>query len=435
MPVYVDSNASGENNGTSWTDAFTSILSADGGGSTAGDEVWVASDHSEDVGSGTTTIDFSAATLTAPIKVISVNSGTDAYEAGAAITTSTGSIIFAGPCVYFFGLDVSTTGTLFLCGGSNSDFHRYEDCTLTSTGTGYYTYTSADSLVEIVNCTLDNFEYIYGARKIVLVRSCTFANVPANGYIANTTTQLVLATFEDCDMSAEADIVDTMGGANGQVIITLRRCKLHASYNLIRSGGAAAIGDSVTLENCAAGTISAAPRGITGRVDYRGTCVEDVTNFRSGGASDGDTPYSLKLVATTNTTEVFQPVCTREIPIWVEAGDSQTVTVYFAGASDRDDDELWIEVHSPNETDSPNTTAQGRFQSTRCDPNATPAALSRSASTTWDGAGTGIDGGTGQQYAQVTINPAVAGWCIVRACLANKASGATVYVDPFPVVA
>ena len=45
--IYVDSGASGANDGTSWADAFASLASADGAGSSAGDDVYVANTHSE----------------------------------------------------------------------------------------------------------------------------------------------------------------------------------------------------------------------------------------------------------------------------------------------------------------------------------------------------------------------------------------------------
>ena len=72
---FVDSNAIGANNGTSWTDAWTDIESAET--VPAGSEVWVASDHSQTVPASTTMqLYFSNSTDVNRVRIISVNSAT-----------------------------------------------------------------------------------------------------------------------------------------------------------------------------------------------------------------------------------------------------------------------------------------------------------------------------------------------------------------------
>lgn len=420
----------------------------------AGDIIRGAHDHSEDFGVSKD-LDFAAGTDAAPIKLVSVNRSTEAYQAGCAIqcTTINHYLGWKGNIrVYGFSSE-GNIGTK-ICNEGPVKLQEFHDCTfkhLRTAATGYVLTTGAQAYqsgkrTRLVACTFDWSANTSGTLSGVIRQTGSlYQEIIAPIFSAGSgSTPGALVEHEDnatyanvgrCLITdADVSFMSTNELLGSQDLnLTLARCKLPASW-VLRSSWTDARG-IVQLENCEDGTISVPALGLAGYSDYYGTCMTDQVRFRTDGASDGSTPYSFALVATTNTTEIFQPVCTPDMAIWVEAGDSQTVRVYFAGASDRDDDELWIEVHSPNETDSPNTTAQGRYQSTRCDPNATPSALSRSGSTTWDGAGTGTDGGTGQQYAQVTINPAVAGWVVVRACLANKASGATVYVDPFPVVA
>lgn len=420
----------------------------------AGDIILCAHDHSEDFGASKT-LNFAAGTDALPIKIISVNRSTEAYQAGCTIqcTSANATLSWQGN-IRVHGVTSASNLSNFLAAEGPVKLQEFYDCTfkqLRTTALNYVVLCGVQSYqsgkrTRLVNCTYDWSSNTSGALTTVHKQTGSlYAEIIAPTFAPGSgSTPGALVEHEDnatygnvgrC-LITDAD-VSFMGTTEllgtQDLNLTLARCKLPASW-VLRSSWSDARG-IVQLENCEDGTISVPALGLAGYSDYYGTCMTDQVRFRTDGATDGSTPYSFALVATTNTTEIFQPVVTPDMAIWVEAGDSQTVTVYFAGASDRDDDELWIEVHSPNETDSPNTTAQGRFQSTRCDPNATPAALSRSASTTWDGAGTGTDGGTGQQYAQVTINPAVAGWVVVRACLANKASGATVYVDPFPVVA
>jgi len=68
-PYYVDDGAGGANDGTSWTDAWTSYASADSVVG-PGEIVYVASSHDEDI--GTVTLDHTSSTSAAnPARIIS----------------------------------------------------------------------------------------------------------------------------------------------------------------------------------------------------------------------------------------------------------------------------------------------------------------------------------------------------------------------------
>jgi hypothetical protein len=179
--------------------------------------------------------------------------------------------------------------------------------------------------------------------------------------------------------------------------------------------------------DCAAGTITVPRVGPQKVASYYGTLSALTTHYRTGGADDGPTTnaYSWEMVSSANSRELVNPLVGPEIKVWVPTG-SRTVRLYLASAADKDNDEFWIDVHSPSEAGS--ATAQGRYQTTRCGLLSTPAALDRSASTDWTGANTGTDGSTGQQKIDVTINPTVEGWVTVIPHLAKAST--TVYVDP-----
>ena len=75
---YVDDTATGANDGSSETDAWTSFLSSDGAGTSAGDIIRVAHTHDEII-SGSSNPDWSGGTNANPIRIISVDFSDDSY--------------------------------------------------------------------------------------------------------------------------------------------------------------------------------------------------------------------------------------------------------------------------------------------------------------------------------------------------------------------
>src|SRR5210317_30060 len=96
---YVDSNATGLNDGSSWTDAWTSIASATS--VAAGDDVLVADNHYQGM---YPLPQFANGDPNNPIRLISSNKTSGSYSAGATLE-GVGGGIFGGGSVSFFGFE------------------------------------------------------------------------------------------------------------------------------------------------------------------------------------------------------------------------------------------------------------------------------------------------------------------------------------------
>lgn len=423
---YVDSSATGAANGTSWTDAWTSIGSASG--LAGGDVVFVDHSHSE-TGSAIA-VNFGG-TLVSPVLIYSVdkdnsNALSTMLTGGGKISTGTAGsaldISFSGGYYYMYGLNLESEDNITPGFRATHDTCNMVFRDQMSVALGDY--------MEFRNCTFDNLDSggpqfnSFGRGSVSKFIGCTFNATNGNSNpLFTSTLQGDFVLFQDCDLSNFSPVVFAIGDANtygweGTQTI-LSRCKL-------KTGGVVSTDKddmgSLLVDSCTTGTISAPVLGVQEWTTKFGTQTSETGVYRTDGATDGETPHSWKLVSTARTTEGVWGFETTKIVRWVEAG-SQTLTVYLAGGATMNDDDFWVEVSSPNETASPNQTAQGNFQSTRMAPLATPAALTTDSASTWSGTGVGT-----KQKIDITINPTEPGPVTVRCFLAKPST--TVYVDP-----
>ena len=142
--VYVDSNAGGAADGTSWTDAFLTLAAAlSDAGTTAGSRVWVAENHAETQASIMTLT--SKGTAASPIEILCGDSAAEPPTALATTgtITTTGSpnyINFDGGFNYIYGLTFTSGGDVRFHHTTNPWAHKFEDCVL-STATTFFLYT------------------------------------------------------------------------------------------------------------------------------------------------------------------------------------------------------------------------------------------------------------------------------------------------------
>jgi len=427
---YVDSNATGLNDGSSWTDAWTSLGSSLS--VAAGDTVLVSSSHSETVSSNTY-YDYTNATSALPVKVISANSTTGLYEKATSIQIDHGTVNFYDIVfeknAEFHGLYIRANDLHFNGEGS---MVLMNDCTFTfcqspllnvgdnATGVGICKFT---------NCLFDfsggvgHYESYVSRATIADFINCSFVKYSAS-YLFDQGSPAPLAdyytpvTFKCCDLSVYDTIYSGVSlQTNGRKVV-LERCKTKAGFSVFASIGSQSY-DGLVYESSDSISLSSRVLGLVRKESYAGVVSSSTSVYRSSGSSDGDNDFSWSAESTASCGSI-NLLDSIEICKSVESG-SQTITVYLAGSASLNNDDFWIEVESPSEEVSP--TAQSKFRTTKPDPLATPTALTSDTSSTWNGTGVGT-----KQKIEVAISPTIAGTVTVRCYLAKPST--TVYVDP-----
>jgi len=431
---YVNSGASGANDGSSWTDAWTAIGSSTG--VAAGDEVRVHKAHTQTGAIGT--LNWSNGTLANPVKIFCVDKdASDALATGAVLSNNSGSPAFNGNIVWDGITFTITTGSMNWAAATDN-LQRLRNCTLNLSSSGTFTFGGtrgctllSNSNIDMSGSTAAASNLGAGAGAVFFMRGGTITLRTGAG---NTTT-LFAATGSACRMRCEGvNITGTCTNlatlANGGSV-ELVRCILPTYTNrLLATPGTNEFIGYILLERCVAGTLSVGQLGLSALENRVGVLLSDLTKYRTGGADDGiqANAHSWSMAANANALANASFLYGLPMPVWVGTG-SKTIKVYVASAVTLNDDEFGIDVLSSNETASPNTTSQGRFQSTRLADRGTPAALTTDGTSTWTG-GAAV---ATKQYATVTINQGQAGPVLIRPWLALAST--TVYVDPKPDVA
>ncbi len=440
MPIYVDSNASGADNGTSWINAYQTLALCETGEApyAVDQEIWLAHDHAEST-AGSLAFAFANGTATQPVRLISVNSGTDNYEAGATITAtvSTSDITIGTGASTWLGVTFVTPDNFGF--NATTTTHSFYECTFNAADTPMellQTYIC----IECYDCTIISADtslpgiVLNRASGHLLIRggSITMASAASASamFLANAADSDNILVVEDCDLSGGGTttanmVLTALNVASLNNTITFRRCKLPASYTTQTMVG----GNVLQIESCSGGTDTVPFLGVTEWQDQHGVVQSVTTDVRTGGASDGDQLYAWEMNPVANVS-YYAPLESPPIVYWAEAG-AQTVTIHIANDVDLDTDQCWITIEHPSEA----TPAEPDHivLTTKPAPLVTGNAITRDSGSTWSGAGTGTDGSTGQQkLVSASFNPVEAGPVIIRVYLATDD---TMYVDPKPVVA
>jgi hypothetical protein len=422
---YVDSNATGLNDGSSWTNAWTSLASSNGSATTAGDVVYVASDHSETT---TTNLSWSGGSETNPIQIINVDKTTNQYTTSSQATYyKTGGFYIGGIGIRVFGIrfesntSVITTATDFI----------YTDCYFDigyDSGSKGFQGALTGNTGKLISCTIRTQRgsvVAFGGNSRVIFENCTMfsqriaastvtiiSNGASNNWRLGST-----AEFRSCNLSD----FDYLYGGNSswkhQLDVVLSNCEFPSSYSYQPSDTISP--RRVLVSACSGGTTYPNINIDSAFYNVRGYAKGVTSHYRSGGASIDSTGYSWSMQSNANAVESLAAAESLPITKYVEAA-SQTIILYLAGSSSLNDDDFWIEVESPSEESS--ATAQKKFRTTKPNPLATPTALTSDTST-WTGTGVGT-----VQKIEVPISPTIAGTVTVRCYLAKPST--TVYVDP-----
>jgi hypothetical protein len=417
--IYVNSGAGGTNAGTSWTNAYTSLASTTG--AAAGDEIYVHKTHSQDPGA-TVTYNWSNGTEANPVRILCVDKdASDALSTGATIAqTVAGRQITLNGSIYVDGMTFNSADTFTI--GTSSKSARYSNCTLgivVTTNSRSLTVAGTGASVELHNCTINVNNATgstlsnTGSGNVLVTRSTI--NFHASATSGPTGASTGFMEFRGCEI----------GGATTQFVIATAgtqvkasRCKLGSYTNLFSTSPAISAWGMVD-ECSSSATVTGPTIGLVGYATDRGTVTGDSGRYRTGGATRDSVNFSWAITPSASAEERIFPIRTPDFSKKVSGGSSVTITAYVAGGAELYDDEVWIELEGPSDSNS----VKGYFHSSRVAYGTTRSALT-SDSSTWNGSGVGT-----VRKITHTYTPDHSGLLVARVCYA-KTSGAAIYVDP-----
>jgi hypothetical protein len=428
---FVRSGAAGAGTGADWANAFTTLTAANTA-SAAGDRFWIADDHNESTAGNVTLA--SKGTPANPCFFYSVDHTVaspinTSLLAGAKINTTTASSITFTGYAYYWGVTFnasssSTQGNITIFSGSTSSAVQFDTCALvlnnTNTSSTVNLGSGGTSLFKTI---LNNTTITFGStsQKIVFANNnVLWRNTPnaIQGTIPttlfNSSTHAGIIVCDGLDLSNAGSGKTLVGAPTAPpTAFTFINCKLGASVTVAATPVGQG-GPTTDVINCASGATNYRQE----RYRYEGSLVQETTIVRSGGASDGTTALSHKIVSTANAKWVF-PFESFPIAIWNDTvGSSVTATVEIVASGALNNDDVWLEVEYLGSASSP----QASFAtSTKANNLATGTALTASGATWASSPGS-------PQVLSVSFTPQQAGdiRCTVKVGKASQ----TVYVDP-----
>ena len=435
-PYYVDSTATaGDNTGGSWANAFETFAQAVTAATTAGDIIYVSHAHSESLAADTTY------TFGANVRVLCVNSGTDALATTAVIGAQADSysIQFSGAKIcYFYGLTLRINGsTLKYIGvnrtdGASSYFEncRFELLHAQSGPNGRFfsgtTGSSISGFVQYVGCVWK----FTSSQSFALSTSCEFVNCSVDaastagsggfGWQDND----VLAVMTGCDWSAVAATLFA-NSSSASPSIRMANCKL-ASGQAIKQSAVTWLHKGnvqVWAYNCAAGdTHYALYHG-----DAFGETTVSATIYANDGASyDGTNRCSWKIVTTANC-NYYYPYVSPWFDVYHSGTSAITPRIEIlrdGSATEYQDDEVWGEWSYQGTSGFPLAT----IVSDRMMPLGSAADQAASALGAGDWTGENATAAFQKLEATAAFTPAEIGHLRARVCVGQPEI--TVYVDP-----
>lgn len=426
---YVDSNAAGAANGTSWADAYTSLVTAVTS-KVAGDIFYIAQDHAESVASITIT---SPGTNAAPCFFYCVNKAgsvppvaADLTTGATFLTTSNGNLTTAGSG-YFHGLSLtagnSSGAPILTLNNTASRTQVYKNCAIAlgSTGAGAIHHgnnsTSGAAYTEMDNCTYSfanigsglntNGTFIWKNTASALLGTIPTTLFGESGVVGT-------KILKGVDLSAAGAGKNLFTAAAGRGHHAMIDCKLDASVTVFG-------GTPLGMSNNRVDVVRSGATGINygfERYSYAGTQTIEATIVRTGGASNGTTSFAWKIVTTADA-EFMAPFECPPIAIWNDTtGSAITATIegIWGGASPPNDDEIWVEFQYLGSA----ATPLASFIDDRKAVLGTAAAQTAS-SETWGGSTTDFK-------LHASFTPQQKGW-IYAVVKAAKVSS-TFYIDP-----
>ncbi len=446
MATYYVRSTDGNNadDGSTWTLAKADTLAPTWA---AGDVIYVSQVHSHAPGSANNLV--LGNTLNNPTRVIC---GNDASEpptsvAATAVIATTGAysiavrgVGYVDGIIFKVGLTSNGSSLTLTLTDNDNNYLRFRNCEFwqSSTGAGFITLgassSSIDTRVAWENCCI---RFAAAGTILRLYQSSftwTGGGVVSGGtsptaifQMLGTNCNVLIDSVDFSNFSAGVNIVSAP--STGAGLFVMRNCKLPASWSGVL-GVPTVPQIRLEMHNCDAGDTNY--RLIIS--EYAGLITSETTIKRTGGASDGATGLSWKMVSTANTTYPTIVLASPEIVQWnATTGSSLTATVEIvhdsqgAGTSSAFlDGEIWVEITYLGTSGYPLGTWTNDAPATIL----TTAADQTSSSETWTT--TGLTTPVKQKLS-VTFTPQEKGFVRARVLLAKASK--TVYVCPKLTVA
>lgn len=417
---------------TTWANANISMQRS-AVGLSAGDVVYVRSDHSETFAS-TVTFGWTSGGISV-VCVSDANEPPTTVATGAVVATSgINKLTLASTAgtVYFYGIrfkagDGTNGADISFGGGSTHIF--CENCAfeLAGNNAGSDIDNTSAHYVRLLNCT---FKAINSGSQIVVngILEIQGGSVEGSSTFAS---PIFTYSFSDSYLSVRGFDFSNLGSTTTLVDGTLARCrsvfvdcKLPASWTGTVASGTVVASSAHTLMNCDSGDTNYRLE----RAAFAGNVYHETTLVRTGGASDGTTGLAWKLVSNASAKWREMSLDTPEIVRWNETtGGAITVTVEVLhdSATNLTDKEIWLEVMYLGTSGAPLGTlisdAQAGYIGAGTDQT--------TSSATWTTTGMS---NPNKQKLSVTFTPQEKGFihAVVKLAKASK----TVYVDPMLTV-
>lgn len=437
---YVYSGAGGAGTGADWANAYTTMTAAIAG-SSAGDTYYVASDHAEST-AGAVTLTFKG-TIATPDMCLSVNRAGSVPPvaadllAGASVTTTGAASIALRGTVYGYGVTFNA-GTGAVTGSINfaataAANQTWDTCAFNIVATGSSSLLNVGTNAAETGFLWTNCTASFGAtgQSISAGGHLVIQNKPGAVFVTGATIPTTLfsatagqgqLTISGVDLSASGAAKTLFAASISNIIPQqLINCKLDASVTVTTATATPQEG-GVDLIGCNSTTNVARNE----RYRYQGTLTTELTVIRTGGASNGTTAYSWKVVTTANNERNF-PFQTFTGSIWNSTtGSAKTLTINtLTDNVTLTDAEAWVVVEYLGSAATPVASTVSDGAATVL----TTPANQPTNSETWTT--TGIVTPVKQSLA-ATFTPQMAGY--IRWTVYVAKVSATVYIDPKPVI-
>jgi len=352
--VYVRSLAGGAATGVDWANAYLTLDAAFAGGS-AGNSFFVSEDHAQT--QATTLTLTSPGTISNPCFIYCVNhAGTvppvsaDLRTTATISTTGVTAQVHTG-CAYYYGItfNCGTSGTAASSiAASASSAFIYENCAINrNSGSAQNLFlgnTTGIAFVTWINTTIQvgSTSSSIADRSVTLkwkntANAITGSIFPTNLFVANSAGGSI--SLDGVDLSALGSGKTIIGATAMPQYYFLKDCKLNAS--VVIGSTPTSPGMEITASRCDSTSNYRVEKYV-----YEGTQTTETVVIRTGGASDGITGISWKIVTTANSkwTLPFNAILTEIWNSTINANVGVTIEGIWNSASLPNNDQVWFDV-------------------------------------------------------------------------------------------